>query len=1197
MRRLWLALACAMATASPRPAASAPRSAASTVQAPAGAAAVASVGVVTYVRGMPLPGGIAGLARVLRIEAPPDRARLLVDIIRRLYNLSLDAAPTDDRRQLEGYFATLSELQRALSVVQIHSAAAGQPAQPGQGEAVGRSDGVLVSLKTLDGGPSAGAGAGAGAATGAGDRRADGERLLRALGARLVEDAAAKGRTCALDDERAAVAKRGYLAAAGVEVEAVVRSLNAGDTVSIALARDEMPLPLGVAAWRRAVFAGAIAESEIAAAILLQRRPACFYHALASLDEPTLAYLDAHPDFLAALFQRRAEVLTTFGRSVHILDGRIIVPGGNAAAPLWEALLEHSVAEPEAFIDALLARDAGRFAFFYDTVAHVPEPVRHLVLRERADPRDGPTPGTSTLTSASTAASASTSKSTSASTPTSASASTSASTSTSTSKSKFKSPSGSTVSAAATAARDEAIERLRKLAHVFDSVSPTWRVVEAPMWRPSADPATWLGEVQLSATGDLAASFTRHAWDEIFRSDSVTGAMKAAARADEKARKQADREAPARATRAKGDTATAASSADSNDRAQTPADIGWLAERTFLDDPAQQRERYEMTLWAQRLFANVGPASSDLTSAIVACRGFVRFETLLLTLERMDIRDPAIYRDAVVHAATIANSGGAREHTSLALYEASLALIERLRLSRRLDAATAGLLVHSLAQLPLDDQEPFALTAWIDDRLTPAISGANRDAVRVAAADAAADLESRLLDALGGGAPVSPSADLVAATSANAMVAAGTTGRAPHVQWEGQSYRVDLAAAERARMAVVRRGQDGPSLDAALSAFRSPGAPGAIDGTSGEREQREKARRDVKSERQAASVLAEVLVRIVYASHLPGDRPELLQNAPWRRHDFGLDVHPETLRRRLAWRQPEELTGGGIAWHLRGSLLALDLALAPYHLRRISDDPPAPTINEGDRTSATTGVALLNPFDVTDEDRDQLVATIARGRAAIAAQARDPAALLTLARRAGFSEWRLQALRWTLGSASRPAPASPVITEALAASRASVGSSASAAAGVEDAVAAFAIIDQFWAGEPDLAMVVRLDRWGPSVLPLTGQLATRLPRARAWEDFAGRLGSGIFVTQIADVHLQTASFLAARGLPASLYRGAMAAAVQDFVDHAPARHFDDWSALVMYARTLPASRFEDYVAALTVEGPLRALADDAEDHK
>jgi hypothetical protein len=1018
--RVRLALALALAIAAPVRAAQEP----------------ASPALAAHVKTMPLPGGVAGLGRVLRVEATPDRSRFFVDVIRRLYNLSLDTVMPEDRRDVEGYFAALSALRTALAPF-------------------GATPGISLKLLTTA------------------DKRAESERLLHALGLRLaVGDAAGAatgvgtsvsagapdggaraartnaagaaggaGPQVVLDDDRAAVARRTYVAAAGVDPEAVARGVNAGEAVSIALTRDEVPLPLGVGVWRRVVVGEAVAEDELAGAILLQRRAACFYHALASLDEPTLGYLDAHQHVLASLFQRRAEVMTTFGRSIRILDGRVVVPGGAAAAPIWEEILEHKVTEPDAFIDTLFARDGGRLAFLYDTLAHVPEPVRQLVLTVRGDGIDG------------------------------------------------------------------AIERVRRLARVFAAVTPAWHVVESPMWRPAVDPAMWLNELRVSTSNPtlLAAAFTQGIWNEIFRSDNVTNASEAVERAAEKTEEN------------------------------VPADVGWLAEEVFLDDPAQQRERYEMTLWAQRVFATLTAASPDIAGVIAACRGYGRFGLLLLTLERMDVRDPTIFRDAVTRAAAIASRGGGeRERISLALYQASLALIERLRLTRRLDLESATSLVRTFVQIPLDDQEPAAVAKWIDTNLVSALGPAP-------ASDTPSSVETRLLDALAGG-----------------QSGAGA------VQWEGQSYRVDVAGAERARMLAVRRGQGAFSLDTALEAFRG-------------HESRDK--RDKKASRQAAGALAEALVSIVYAAHLPGDRPEMLQNAAWRQHDFGQEARPEMLRRRLAWLLAEERMGGGIAWHLRGSLLALDLAMAKYHLRRISDDPPTPTISEGDRVSATVGVMLLNPFDATDADRDRLTATLARGRAAIADRAHDAAALLALAQRAGFSEWRLQALRWSLAEA-QAAPDFEASTSAAAASRTA-----------RDPESAFAMIDQFWAGEPDAATIERVDRWGPSIIPITGQLATRLPRPRAWEDFAGRLGTGMFATQVADVHLQTASFLASHQLPAALYRGAMAAAMQELVDRAPVRQFDDWSALVMYVRTLPSARYEDYVAALAVDGPLRTLDD------
>jgi hypothetical protein len=1069
IQRLWVAIACALAWPS----------------------SAAWADAQTHVQAMPLPGGVAGLARVLRVEGAPDRSRLIVDVIRRLYNQSLDLAAPEDRRDIEGYFAAIAALRGALPQT---SAAQSGPAQSGGG---------MVSLKTIAG---------------------NGEKLLRALGLRIGEGD--KAGQCVLDDDREAIARRGYLAAAGVDAEAIAKALNAGESVATAsitgaIARDEVPLPLGIALWKRAVFGEGVADEEIAPTILLQRRPACFYHALASLDEPTLGYLDAHPDFLAGLYQRHAEVLTTFGRSIHIQDGRVIVPGGATAEPLWEALIERRMSNPEGFIDALLARDAGRMAYLYDTIAHVPDSVRRLVLSEGED-------------------------------------------------------------------------SLRGLARVFAIVSPQWRIDAAPMWRPAVDPAMWLNELRVSSSASaataanqsvqapaLAAGFTRRAWDEIFHSEDVANTADVAAKVIERLAddaKDAAKEAKEKGTPPPGPA--------------PPVQVGWLATRVFLDDQAQQRERYEMTLWAQRVYANVPSAvpETDLGVILAACRGYARFGVLLLTLERMDIRDPAVFGAAVTHAAAIASAGGEREAIGLTLYEASLAIVERLRLVRRIDADTAAALVKALAEVPIDDQAPLAAARWIDERLVPAIAPAGAAS---ASGAAAGEIEPLLLDALGG-APraanlAAASAGSVAASSAAVESAARTNGHAPSasVEWEGQSYRVDVAAAERARIRAVRRAQGGTSLDVALDALRPREAAKDTKGGKAARSAKpSKASR--KATQEATAALAEALVAIVYAAHLPADRPELMRNTPWRRHDFGLTTRAENLRRRLAWLPAEELTGGGVAWHLRGSLLALDLALAPYHLRRISDDPPIPMLNEGDRTTVTVGVMLLNPFDTTDADRDSLTATLTRGRTAIAERASQPDALLALAQLAGFSEWRRQALRWTLAhEADAPASAARVGATATTAATTAAAS----------ALAAFATVDQFWAGDPDAATIDRLDRWGPSIIPITGQLATRLPRPRAWEDFTGRSASGVFVTQIADLHLQIASFLASRQLPAPLFRGAMASAMQELVDRAPVRQFDDWSALVMYVRTLPPSRCEDYVAALTVDGPLRTQAEDEEDRE
>ena len=111
------------------------------------------------------------------------------------------------------------------------------------------------------------------------------------------------------------------------------------------------------------------------------------------------------------------------------------------------------------------------------------------------------------------------------------------------------------------------------------------------------------------------------------------------------------------------------------------------------------------------------------------------------------------------------------------------------------------------------------------------------------------------------------------------------------------------------------------------------------------------------------------------------------------------------------------------------------------------------------------------------------------------------------------------------------------------------------------------------------------DAWGASATPLDGSLALRLP-SDAWEEYAGRPGTGLLGSQLADVGLRTAEILTALHLPSSITRNVVAFAMQDVLDRAQPAHFDDFLAIAYAARDLERERFEDYIAALTASGPL-----------
>ncbi len=163
--------------------------------------------------------------------------------------------------------------------------------------------------------------------------------------------------------------------------------------------------------------------------------------------------------------------------------------------------------------------------------------------------------------------------------------------------------------------------------------------------------------------------------------------------------------------------------------------------------------------------------------------------------------------------------------------------------------------------------------------------------------------------------------------------------------------------------------------------------------------------------------------RLAYAPHLGDpDGPELLAGDPSARHDFGFDDLFRDVRVVSPWRRPQRLVGVAGGWRAAGSMLGLDVGLAVLSIRRLETDglPPPPGGNDIDRAALAAAVALSNPFDVSDVERDTLTDAIRRGRARLSGVDAHPEALAAVTRAAGLDEWRRQALGVGAGARARP---------------------------------------------------------------------------------------------------------------------------------------------------------------------------------
>jgi hypothetical protein len=593
-----------------------------------------------------------------------------------------------------------------------------------------------------------------------------------------------------------------------------------------------------------------------------------------------------------------------------------------------------------------------------------------------------------------------------------------------------------------------------------------------------------------------------------------------------------------------------------------------------------RKEQADTWVFGERLFGQV-PRTS-LPDVLVALRGHARFGALAGMLERLDITDPAIYAAAFTRADRLGGIGdAARAGTAFGLFQGALVLVERARLSRTLDAAAAGRLIVSLTRLdPSGDGEYLGRVAtWIDRDFLPAVG------VRVADATEAAILAACL-----GRRPDRPAASRT-------------------LEFEGSVYLVDPSAPDIVRARETREKQGGASLDAVLGFARvvrrvaasadsadlrqaAGTLPAAVQplleaGDAAEdsgavRELREAVAeatealgriarpRDIsRLDRVTAPLaravdrqLSRVLVSVAYAFGLAdADSTALVAGDPALKHDFGTHEIDPGVRLRIAWAPPEETHDNG-HWTVRGSLLSLDVGLGSEILRRVSEDslPVPPTISDNDRRALVEAVALANTFDYRDSDMSALAGAIRRGRARVAELVAAPGLLPDVAAAAGLDELRAGLLSWTL-----------------------------AAEGARTA-AFFSLADLARLGGLKPEALDRADAWGASGASYDGRLRLRYPATQPFASLAGRRTRGLLISLFPDLPLLVAESLDAQHLPAALARSILAVATLELIEGLHLGFEDDWLTLCSELQRIVPSRMDDYLAAVTIGGPLVPVA-------
>jgi hypothetical protein len=854
-------------------------------------------------------------------------------------------------------------------------------------------------------------------------------------------------------------------------------NLGASATANSSSPRAIVDVPLPLEFWSGTIFHRSIAVDQLLAAILSDRRAALLARGLWAADDETLAFFGEHPALLFWIYERAAPAFTAFAGSLRVSGGRVVVPGGAQAEPLWEALLRARVSDPEAFLRALFIEPEWRTGYLYDTLATASPEAQRFALGLWID--------------------------------------------------------------------DPAL-RMRRFAALSTAVHThyrEWHVEELPFARPLNDLSILLLRIQVDARGVPSPPSDRRFWAAALNANPAL------------------------------DAAEPASASHSS------IDAAWLVE-AMPGDMYSRGERLDQLAFGQRAFATQTNAALDATAAIV--REFPTRRMLLLSLERLGIRDPAVY-SAALQQARIASDGGGDRFWTLAQLQGALALLVRMRVVASMPAADLAALTQSLFRVPLAQGEfRGALAGWFQQSLAPQLPMGGT-------------IESRVI----------------------AAVAGGVTPGRPQVEWEGQQYLLDLAYAERRRITEIRTRQGGPGLDLAFalshladdtlhattseamrgSASRAarlladsgsllvrskteampPGVPAPRDGREwlsrvSEELERAAATSDSRRANRAGEsllgladvTLGQALLSLVYAVHL-GDPegPALLGANVAFRHDFGFGRRDSEGRMRGPWALPRQDFQPGVPWHVSGALVGLDLALAPLGLHRLRMDglDTPPRLQSIEREAFAMNVALLDGWQLDDIGRDRLLARIARGRGRVRALAGAPAELPAVERDLALDGWRARTIRWVLQNE----PGS-IENQFSLAELAALG------------------------GDDPLP-----DGWGASALLSYGCVCTRFPAPRTWRILAGRTQMAMMAAANVEMTLELAQRLALLRLPAALLPSVLQTAMQDFVDQVDPADANDFAALVRYPRALGANLVDDYIAAAaTLDGPLvaaDALAD------
>jgi len=272
-----------------------------------------------------IPGGRAAVLRLIGIKDSTKPEDYFLELARHLSSaINAKSASAELKERIDGHFRMVHQL-----------------------ELYGTRDGdrVRVHLSFRDR-----------------NQRRDTEGALAALGWKIDSSG---GRLKIEPAERTSAAKRQETAAAlALDEIAMQEALQSGRDFDLTIVDEKVPILFGAPSWVQAFPASEESAGGLTSVFAANPLLADLYIGLANLDDATAEGLVR--DFgLRVLAEKHAALLYGCAGAIVVQHGRVALPGGEAAAPVWLRLVGANAAAPKQFLSNLLGKDDGKLLAFY----------------------------------------------------------------------------------------------------------------------------------------------------------------------------------------------------------------------------------------------------------------------------------------------------------------------------------------------------------------------------------------------------------------------------------------------------------------------------------------------------------------------------------------------------------------------------------------------------------------------------------------------------------------------------------------------------------------------------------------------------------------------------------------------------------------------------------------------------------------